>query len=83
MMPKTRTPSLLIAPEVLSAAVSILDDEGLDGFTVRAIAKRANVAPMAIYNHFGGVNGVIEELWNSRLRDAARGNHSPQRRRRR
>jgi AcrR family transcriptional regulator len=64
MMPNSRTPSLLIAPEVLNAAVAILDDEGLDGFTVRAVAKRANVAPMAIYNHFGGVNGVIEELWN-------------------
>jgi AcrR family transcriptional regulator len=63
MMQRTRTPSLKISPEVLRAAVSILDEEGPDGFTVRAIAKRADVAPMAIYNHFGGVNGVIEQLW--------------------
>jgi AcrR family transcriptional regulator len=63
MMQKSRTPSLLIGPEVLRSALSILDDEGPDGFTVRAIAKRANVAPMAIYNHFGGVNGVIDQLW--------------------
>jgi len=62
-MQRTRTPSLQISPEVLRAAVSILDEEGPDGFTVRAIAKRADVAPMAIYNHFGGVNGVIEQLW--------------------
>lgn len=63
MMHKSRTPSLQIGPEVLRSAVSILDVEGPDGFTVRAIAKRADVAPMAIYNHFGGVNGVIDQLW--------------------
>jgi len=59
----TRTPSKLIVAEVRGAALSILDEEGPDGFTVRAIAKRAHVAPMAIYNHFDGVNGVLEALW--------------------
>jgi len=59
----TRTPSKLIGAEVLGAALDILNHEGPDGFTVRAIAQRANVAPMAIYNHFEGLNGVLEELW--------------------
>ena len=60
----TRTPSDQIGPDVLcAAALAILDDEGPDGFTVRAIAQRAGVAPMAIYNHFDGVNGVLEALW--------------------
>jgi AcrR family transcriptional regulator len=59
----TRTPSKLIVIEVRQAALAILDEKGPDGFTVRAIAKRANVAPMAIYNHFDGVNGVLEALW--------------------
>jgi AcrR family transcriptional regulator len=63
MMQKTRTPSLQIGPDVLRAALAILDDDGPDGFTVRAIAERAGVAPMAIYNHFDGINGVIDELW--------------------
>src|SRR5580692_8529132 len=63
MMQKTRTPSLQIGPEVLRSALAILDDEGPDGFTVRAIAEQAGVAPMAIYNHFDGVNGVIDALW--------------------
>jgi AcrR family transcriptional regulator len=58
-----RTPSNKIGPEVLRAALAILDEEGPDGFTVRAIAQRADVAPMAIYNHFEGVNGVLEALW--------------------
>lgn len=59
----TRTPSNQIGPDVLRAALAILDSEGPDGFTVRAIAQRASVAPMAIYNHFHGVNGVLEALW--------------------
>jgi AcrR family transcriptional regulator len=63
MMQKTRTPSLQIGPEVLRSALAILDEEGPDGFTVRAIAERAGVAPMAIYNHFDGVNGVIDAIW--------------------
>jgi AcrR family transcriptional regulator len=68
-----RTPSVKIGPEVRNAAVAILDEEGPDGFTVRAIAERAHVAPMAIYNHFEGVNGVLEALWIegfTMLRDA-------------
>jgi AcrR family transcriptional regulator len=61
--PPSRTPSNKIGPEVLLGALAILNDEGPDGFTVRAIAQRAGVAPMAIYNHFSGVNGVLEALW--------------------
>ena len=58
-----RTPSDKIAPDVLCAALEILDELGPDGFTVRAIAERADVAPMAIYNHFEGKNGVLEAIW--------------------
>jgi AcrR family transcriptional regulator len=63
MTKSTRTPSTQIGPGVLRAALHILDTEGPDGFTVRAIAVRAGVAPMAIYNHFDGVNGVLEALF--------------------
>lgn len=59
----SRTPSQQVARAVLDAALAILDESGHDGFTVRALAQRAGVAPMAIYNHFDGVNGVIEALW--------------------
>jgi len=58
-----RTPSAQVGPDVLDAAVTILDLEGPDGFTVRALAERAGVAPMAIYNHFDGMNGLLEALW--------------------
>jgi AcrR family transcriptional regulator len=58
-----RTPSLRIGPAVLGAVVFILNEEGPDGLTVRAIAKRAKVAPMTIYNHFNGKSGLLEIIW--------------------
>jgi AcrR family transcriptional regulator len=57
-----RTPSAQVRGAVLAAALAILDEEGPDGFTVRAIADRAEVAPMAIYNHFQGTDGLIEQI---------------------
>jgi AcrR family transcriptional regulator len=60
----TRTPSGRIGPDVIMAALEILDEHGPDGFTMRAIATRANVSPMAIYNHFDGKNGVIDAIWS-------------------
>ncbi|HWD95770.1 MAG TPA: TetR/AcrR family transcriptional regulator [Acidimicrobiales bacterium] len=63
MTKSTRTPSVEITPGVLRAGIQILDTEGPDGFTVRALAVRAGVAPMAIYNHFDGLNGVLEALF--------------------
>jgi AcrR family transcriptional regulator len=58
-----RTPSQLIEPELMRAALEILGQEGPEGFTVRAIARRANVAPMAIYNHFDGKFGLLDAVW--------------------
>jgi AcrR family transcriptional regulator len=53
----------LIEPELLAAALEILSESGPEGFTVRAIARRARVAPMAIYSHFGDKNGLLEAIW--------------------
>lgn len=62
---KLRTPSQRIEPAVLGAVVHILNEDGPDGLTVRAIAKRAKVAPMTIYNHFNGKNGLLEIVWTT------------------
>jgi AcrR family transcriptional regulator len=47
----------------MAAALSILRESGPEGFTVRAIARRAKVAPMAIYNHFDGKDGLLDAIW--------------------
>ncbi|WP_181178325.1 TetR family transcriptional regulator [Mesorhizobium sp. B4-1-3] len=39
---------------VVHAAIELIDEEGLEGFSVRALARRLNVYPAALYWHVGG-----------------------------
>jgi AcrR family transcriptional regulator len=57
-----RTSSTDIVPEVISAALYLISEEGPEGLTVRSLARHAGVAPMSIYNHFGGKNGVLDSI---------------------
>ena len=60
--PRVRTPSARVAPGLLSAAERVLDKEGRQGLTIRAVAVEACVAPMSVYNQFGGKAGLLEAL---------------------
>ena len=64
MMPPRplRTASEEIPSLVLRAALALMTEEGPEGLTVRALARRAGVAPMSIYNHFGGKDGVLDAI---------------------
>lgn len=44
----------LTRERVVEAAIALIDDEGLAGFSVRALARRLNVYPAALYWHVGG-----------------------------
>lgn len=57
-----RTPSADVERAIVDAAEQLLVDEGPDALTVRAIAGAAGVAPMSVYNHLGGKNGVLDAL---------------------
>ena len=61
--PRTRTPSNEVRAAVVDAAMELLREDGPGALTVRRIASRAGVAPMAVYNHFDGKDGVVEELF--------------------
>jgi len=58
---------------LIDAAVRVLEREGLVGLTVRAVAAEAGVAPMGVYNHLEGKDGlmlaVLERAFDG-LRDA-------------
>ena len=58
----SRTLSADLEAKVTSAALAILNDQGLEGLTVRALAERAEVSPMSIYNNFGDKAGVLDRL---------------------
>lgn len=40
----------------------ILEESGPAGLTVRAVASAAGVAPMGVYNHFDGKDGLLDAV---------------------
>lgn len=57
-----RTPSADVERSVIDAAEQLLVTEGVGALTVRGIASAAGVAPMSVYNHLGGKEGVLDAL---------------------
>jgi AcrR family transcriptional regulator len=60
---RSRTPSADIEGRILDAAERLLQDEGAEALSVRRISREARVAPMGVYNHFDGKNGVVDALF--------------------
>ena len=48
--------------EVLAAAADLLLERGLDGFSLRELARRTDYTPGALYNFFPGKDALLEEL---------------------
>jgi len=61
--PRTRTPSADVTDSLVDAALEILEEDGAEAMTVRAVASRAEVAPMGVYSRFGGKTGLVEALF--------------------
>ena len=59
---RRRTPSSDIRRELVAAAEAVLAREGPAGVTVRAVAAEAGIAPMGVYNRFGGKDGLVDAL---------------------
>lgn len=57
-----RTPSQDVSQALVDAAEVVLVRDGPSAVTVRAVAAEASVAPMGVYNHFGGKEGLVDAL---------------------
>ena len=57
-----RTASHQVSAALLNAAEAVLDRDGIDGVTVRAVAQEAAVSPMSVYNRFDNKEGLIAAL---------------------
>ncbi len=57
-----RTPSRDVEQALVDAAERVLVRDGPDAVTVRAVAQEAGVAPMGVYNRFGGKDGLVDAL---------------------
>lgn len=47
---------------LITASDEILSEKGIEGFTLRAAARRAGVSPGAPAHHFGNVSGLLTEV---------------------
>jgi AcrR family transcriptional regulator len=52
---------------ILSAARTVLEDDGLDGLTIRRVARRAELSPMALYRHFADKDALLNALMEDGL----------------
>lgn len=57
-----RTRSKDLPDTVIRATTEILEAQGLGAVTIRAVATRAGVAPMSVYNHFGDKQGLLDAV---------------------
>lgn len=69
---RTRTSGADIRPGLIAAGRRILERSGPSGLTVRAVATEAGVAPMGVYNHFDGKEGLLDALVTDGFADFAR-----------
>lgn len=66
--------------DVLTAGLHVLDEHGVDGVSLRAVADLCGVQPPSLYSHVNGVSGLLDDLalacvdeFGATLRDSAVG----------
>ena len=59
---RMRTSSADLEQALVEAAERVLVRDGPAGVSVRVVAAEAGVAPMGVYNRFGGKDGLVEVL---------------------
>jgi TetR/AcrR family transcriptional regulator, tetracycline repressor protein len=52
----------LTVERIVDAALALIDESGLDAFTMRRLGARLGVDPMAVYHHLPNKNAVIEAV---------------------
>lgn len=50
------------ADRLLDAAEALLTEHGPDGFSLREVARRTGVTPMAVYRHYDGLEALRDAL---------------------
>ena len=57
--------------QIVEAAYELLDEEGLEGLTIRAVLKRTGLARRAFYERFAGKDDLVLAVFEQTIRLAA------------
>jgi AcrR family transcriptional regulator len=61
--PRRRAPRNSLNPDrILDAAITLLDRDGAEAFTMRALAEQLGVGTMAVYSHFRGKDEISDAV---------------------
>lgn len=63
-----RTPNRLVVSNILDAAALELSNHGPEALTSTNVATAANVSVQTIYNRFGSIDGLLDDLTNRSFR---------------
>ena len=58
--------------KIVEAAYDLLDEEGLEGLTIRAVLTRTGLSRRAFYERFGGKDDLVLAVFEETIRKAAR-----------
>ncbi|MHA6764206.1 TetR family transcriptional regulator [Streptacidiphilus sp. PAMC 29251] len=61
----------LDADQIVAAAVSILNEQGLDAVSMRSVSARLGVSPVPLYSRVGNKEALIEAIADQLLADLA------------
>ncbi|MFD9336817.1 TetR/AcrR family transcriptional regulator C-terminal domain-containing protein [Streptomyces sp. NPDC060028] len=73
----TQRPPKLDKKQVVDTALGLLNEVGLDGLTLRAIAKELNVQAPALYWHFKNKQALLDEMATEMYRRMVAGAQLP------
>jgi AcrR family transcriptional regulator len=69
---RTRVPRNTLSAElIVAAALTLLDQVGVEAFSLRALAKELGVAPMTLYTYFRGKDELLDAVRDHALGAAA------------
>jgi AcrR family transcriptional regulator len=66
-----REPTLDRSRQIIDAAYDLLDQQGLEGLTIRAVLKRTGLSRRAFYERFSGKDDLVVAVFEQTIRLAA------------
>ncbi|GAB1438733.1 TetR/AcrR family transcriptional regulator [Providencia sp.] len=66
--PKTKQVNIS-SESIISKAIDILSEKGIEQLSMRQIAKEMSITPMAIYHYFSDKNALIEAIADALYKD--------------